>query len=90
MGKSAKLTKRVHKKNKAVAASGSAPSKPSKQQEAEDSKKKAGFKAKAAAAAQSSSRKPGQHVLQGADYVTLMMGSRKKARQEATKLAHEA
>jgi hypothetical protein len=30
-----------------------------------------------------------RHVLGGADYVTLMMGGRRKAREEAMKLPHE-
>ena len=47
-----------------------------------EQKKKAGLKAKAA-------RRKGPsegHVLGGADYVELLMGSRKKAREEAAKL----
>ena len=46
-------------------------------------KKKAGLKAKAAA------RRKGDtegHVLGGADYVELLMGSRRRAREEAAKL----
>lgn len=34
----------------------------------------------------SSSKGPGEHVLGGADYVTLLMGGRKKAAGEALKL----
>lgn len=47
-----------------------------------EQKKRAGLKAKAA-------RRKGPsegHVLGGADYVELLMGSRKRAREEATKL----
>lgn len=48
------------------------------------SAKKRGLKAKAV----STKRGPGQegHVLGGADYVNLMMGSRKRAKEEAMKL----
>jgi len=51
---------------------------------AENAKRKAGLKGKAAAA----KRLPGQtgHILGGADYVSLMMGSRRRAKEEAAKL----
>ncbi|KAJ7132981.1 hypothetical protein C8R46DRAFT_1235524 [Mycena filopes] len=50
--------------------------------QAQSAKKKAGLKQKAAGPS-----KGGQgHVLGGADYVDLMMGSRKKAQKEAAKL----
>ena len=47
-----------------------------------EQKKRAGLKSKAY------TRKPGSegHVLGGADYVDLLMGGRRKARQEAAKL----
>lgn len=50
-----------------------------------EQKKKAGLRAKAY------KRKPGQdgHVLGGADYVTLLMGGRRKAQEEATKLPRD-
>ncbi|KII90762.1 hypothetical protein PLICRDRAFT_107092, partial [Plicaturopsis crispa FD-325 SS-3] len=35
-------------------------------------------------------KKSSENVLGGADYVSLMMGGRKKARQEAQKLPREA
>jgi hypothetical protein len=62
--------------------------------EASSAKKKASLKAKvraksktkAAAVLPSSSGSAGEHVLGGADYVELMMGSRKRAREEAAKL----
>ncbi|KAH6912676.1 hypothetical protein BKA70DRAFT_1422248 [Coprinopsis sp. MPI-PUGE-AT-0042] len=47
------------------------------------SKKKASLKAKAST---SKSEKRDGHVLGGADYVSLMMGGRRKAREEAAKL----
>jgi hypothetical protein len=34
----------------------------------------------------SSSKTTGEHILAGADYVTLLMGGRKKAAEEALKL----
>jgi hypothetical protein len=47
-------------------------------------KKKAGLKGKAV-----KNREVEGHVLGGADYVTLMMGGRRKAREEAMKLPRE-
>lgn len=51
-----------------------------------EQKKKAGLKAKAY------KRKEGSevHVLEGADYVTLLLGSRRKAKEEAIKLPKDA
>lgn len=43
-------------------------------------KKRAGLKSKA---------KEGEHVLGGADYVTLLLGGRRKAAEEALKLPAE-
>ncbi|KAF9018537.1 hypothetical protein BDZ89DRAFT_342295 [Hymenopellis radicata] len=83
MGRSAKFLKRVPKKNKSSATSTSSGT--SQQQQVADSKKKAGLKSKATSA-KSEGRKPGEPVLGGADYVSLMMGGRRKAREEAKKL----
>jgi hypothetical protein len=55
------------------------------QAQAQSAKKKAGLKKKAATK-NTGSEGAGGHVLGGADYVGLMMGSRKKAREEAAKL----
>jgi len=77
MGKSAKL----HKRLKKTASSHSKPlptANPS-QTQVQTAKKKATQKQKAGKSA-------GGHVLGGADYVDIMMGSRKRAREEATKL----
>ena len=49
---------------------------------APSAKRRSGLKAKAAATKRSGEG----HVLGGADYVSLMMGSRKQAREEAKKL----
>jgi len=77
MGRSAKFIKKVKKPS----ASGSSQSKTASSAPAEQ-KKKATLKSK------TSLRKPGSegHVLGGADYVELMMGGRRKAREEAAKL----
>ncbi|KAL4245552.1 hypothetical protein ABKN59_010340 [Abortiporus biennis] len=81
MGRSAKFHKRSksitiakssHQPNSKVASAAPAP---------QEQRKKAGLKAKA------TKRKDGEgHVLGGADYVELMMGGRRKAKEEATKL----
>ncbi|KAK7048555.1 hypothetical protein R3P38DRAFT_2764509 [Favolaschia claudopus] len=86
MGKSAKLHKRTPK-NVKKASAGANPSAAAivgasgGQAQVQTAKKKAGLKKKAA-----SRTSDGGHVLGGADYVTLMMGGRKKARAEAAKL----
>lgn len=61
-------------------------SKPSATPVPSEQKKKAGLKAKAY------HRKPGSegHVLGGADYVGLLMGGRRKAREEAAKLPKDS
>ncbi|KAF7364998.1 hypothetical protein MVEN_00370800 [Mycena venus] len=87
MGKSAKLHKRTPKnlKKPSTGASSSAAATvvgAGAQAQVQNAKKKAGLKQKAA----SKSTGEGGHVLAGADYVTLMMGGRKKAREEAAKL----
>jgi len=96
MGRSAKLRKRVPKKLKATTSSSSAPSTPSttpnpSQSKAQTAKRRADLKAKAAKAkpsASASGQKEG-HVLGGADYVSLLLGGRRKAREEAEKLPHD-
>jgi len=88
MGKSAKLHKRV-KKTKSSAnqpAGGS-----SVQQNAQVAKKKVALKDKAAKPKakqrqQPAGKKRDGPILGGADYVALMMGGRRKAKQEAAKL----
>ncbi|TCD70744.1 hypothetical protein EIP91_001773 [Steccherinum ochraceum] len=80
MGRSAKF----HKKVKKSSTSGSSLSKSATSSTPGEQKKKATLKAKTKAPL----RKPGSegHVLGGADYVELMMGGRRKAREEASKL----
>jgi len=89
MGKSAKLHKRPKnlKKPSTGASSNAAAAVVGggAQAQAQSAKKKAGLKQKAA----SKSTGEGGHVLGGADYVSLMMGSRKKAREEAAKLPRD-
>ncbi|CAE6442085.1 unnamed protein product [Rhizoctonia solani] len=87
MGKSAKLHKRP-RKNKAISSStlhaksqSNAVALPPQPQPAKAKAEKAKkFKSKAATSGGEG------HVLGGADYVTLMMGGRAKAREEALKL----
>ncbi|TFK40769.1 hypothetical protein BDQ12DRAFT_721386 [Crucibulum laeve] len=82
MGRSAKLHKRVSKKVKSTAPGGSSSSSSAPAQtQAQAAKKKATLKGKA-----STKGKGDGPVLGGADYVSLMMGGRKKAREEAAKL----
>lgn len=84
------LLKNLQKK---TASSVSAPSKPDPIRETKTTpqnanptaKRRSGLKAKAAAAS-TSKRAGNEHVLNGADYVTLMSGSRRKAKEEAKKL----
>ncbi|KAL1702488.1 hypothetical protein EV121DRAFT_281827 [Schizophyllum commune] len=83
MGKSAKMCKRVKKTALSVSqAAAQKPSAPSPSAAIQQSKKKANLKQKA--------QQRGKHadgpVLGGADYVDLMMGSRKKAKEQAAKL----
>ncbi|KAF8133843.1 hypothetical protein EV363DRAFT_937037 [Boletus edulis] len=79
MGKSAKLHKRVKKTTSSSAPQPKsiAPSAPSVQ----SAKKRADLKSKAKARSSSKG-----DVLGGADYVTLMLGGRRKAADEALKL----
>ncbi|KAF9257498.1 hypothetical protein L218DRAFT_110380 [Marasmius fiardii PR-910] len=90
MGRSAKLHKRVKKtKTSAPSTSSSAPpsAAPRIQSQLQQAKKKANLKEKSKADAQNSNRKEGEHVLGDVDYVSLMMGGRRKAKKEASKLA---
>ncbi|KAJ7069565.1 hypothetical protein C8F01DRAFT_1245764 [Mycena amicta] len=82
MGKSAKLHKRSKKTSSSTASTIAASNGP--QAQAQAAKKKAGLKQKAAPKTSTAG-----HVLGGADYVDLMMGSRKRARAEAAKLPRE-
>ncbi|KAH8085406.1 hypothetical protein BXZ70DRAFT_1011851 [Cristinia sonorae] len=79
MGRSAKFMKKVKKPTTNPSQTKPPISAPS------DQKKKASLKAK------TKLRKPGSegHVLGGADYVELMMGGRRKAREEAAKLPRD-
>lgn len=81
MGKSAKLHKRV-KKIASSSSGGTAPTSTSAQGHAQTAKKRATLKEKG--------KRPNQRqdgpVLGGADYVSLMMGGRRKATEEARKL----
>ncbi|KAF9046553.1 hypothetical protein BJ165DRAFT_1527637 [Panaeolus papilionaceus] len=81
MGKSAKLHKRVPKKTKTGSSSGNNPTGTSSAAQVQAAKKRANLKAKS-----SSSKGENGELLGGADYVTLMMGGRRKAREEAKKL----
>ncbi|KAG5637360.1 hypothetical protein H0H81_004824 [Sphagnurus paluster] len=65
--------------------SASAPTVSTPQVQAQAAKKKANLKDKTSKRGSGSSAKDGG-VLGGADYVDLMMGSRKKAKEEAKKL----
>ncbi|KIP09695.1 hypothetical protein PHLGIDRAFT_86299 [Phlebiopsis gigantea 11061_1 CR5-6] len=79
MGRSAKFLKRA---KKLATSSGQREQKPTAVAVVSEQKKKASLKAKAA-----KRKGPSEgHVLGGADYVELLMGSRKKAREESTKL----
>ncbi|KAJ6585219.1 hypothetical protein B0H19DRAFT_1108803 [Mycena capillaripes] len=91
MGKSAKLHKRTPKSLKKPTTSGASNAAASvvgggAQAQAQSAKKKAGLKQKATS---KSTGGEGGHVLGGADYVSIMMGSRKKARAEAEKLPRD-
>ncbi|KAJ3554862.1 hypothetical protein NM688_g2887 [Phlebia brevispora] len=85
MGRSAKFLKKVKKTVSSTSQFNNRQAAANAPQLPEEQKKKAGLKAKA------HRRKPGSegHVLGGADYVELMMGGRRKAREEAAKLPQE-
>ncbi|KZP18926.1 hypothetical protein FIBSPDRAFT_955888 [Athelia psychrophila] len=85
MGRSAKAHKRVNKKSTSgtpAAASGSRAKAPQAQVQVQAAKKKAGLKDKAKGKSIAD-----EGLLGGADYVSLMMGGRRKAKTEAGKLA---
>ncbi|KAJ3764383.1 hypothetical protein EV360DRAFT_77486 [Lentinula raphanica] len=90
MGRSAKIHKRVSKKVKSSANNlNQVPSQTEQQLQA--SKKKATLKEKSKQASSAKinnegSIRQGGHVLGGADYVSLLMGGRRKAREEGAKL----
>ncbi|KAJ7451544.1 hypothetical protein FB451DRAFT_1566075 [Mycena latifolia] len=88
MGKSAKLHKRPKNLKKASTGTGGSSAAASvvggAQAQAQSAKKKAGLKQKVAAG--KGAAPSGGHVLGGVDYVNLMMGSRRQAREEAAKL----
>nr|GAT48351.1 predicted protein [Mycena chlorophos] len=89
MGKSAKLHKRTKKTSSASHTPAAVASKPQAQTQAiQAAKKKAGLKA--AGSKPKSKNTNGGHVLGGADYVDLMMGSRRRACEEAAKLPQDA
>ncbi|KAF5369538.1 hypothetical protein D9758_002599 [Tetrapyrgos nigripes] len=89
MGRSAKVHKRVPKKNKTTSPTTSSVQ-PAQTQQLQAAKKKATLKEKSAAKLASSTRKEGEYVLGDVDYVSLMMGGRRKAKQEAEKLASQS
>ncbi|KIY44758.1 hypothetical protein FISHEDRAFT_50723 [Fistulina hepatica ATCC 64428] len=82
MGKSAKMCKRVPKKTtSSMSNQDSTPS-----SVAETPVQRAAKKAALRSKAVSTGGKREGHVLGGADYIDIMMGSRKRAREEAQKL----
>ncbi|PPQ92826.1 hypothetical protein CVT25_004314 [Psilocybe cyanescens] len=87
MGKSAKVHKRVPKKSKSstTTATSSAPSASSSRTQVQTSKKHSALKEKAGKG-KGSSTTPKGGVLGGADYLSLLMGSRRKIAEEAKKL----
>ncbi|KAF8171941.1 hypothetical protein K438DRAFT_1851931 [Mycena galopus ATCC 62051] len=84
MGKSAKLHKRTPKNLKKAGTSASSSAAAAvvggAKLQAQSAKKKAGLKQKAGSTSGTGD------VLRSADYVSLMMGGRKKAREEAAKM----
>ncbi|KAG7443122.1 uncharacterized protein BT62DRAFT_935459 [Guyanagaster necrorhizus] len=86
MGRSAKFAKRMPKKLKSSAlATGSSANNTSHAQQVQNAKKRASLKSKAVDRGGTN-----ESLLGGADYVSLMMGGRKKARQEAQKLPKDS
>ncbi|KAG2151336.1 hypothetical protein DEU56DRAFT_777363 [Suillus clintonianus] len=92
MGRNAKLHKRIKKKtpvssapHPSSAGSLSTASAHAVSSHVQAAKKRADLKSKSKPKP-SSSKATGDHVLGGADYVTLLMGGRKKAAEEALKL----
>ncbi|KAL9711292.1 hypothetical protein Ac2012v2_005832 [Leucoagaricus gongylophorus] len=82
MGKSAKLHKRVPKKLKSSTHTLA-------QNQVQDAEKRASRQSKATTTKREKREKREKRVLGGADYVTLMMGGRRKAQCEATKLPQD-
>jgi len=89
MGKSAKLHKRVSKKLKSnISTTTSTPTASSSRTQVDLAKKRSSLKEKVKKDKTSASSRGG--VLGDADYVSLMMGGRKKAREEAKKLPRDS
>ncbi|KAF9483519.1 hypothetical protein BDN70DRAFT_827540 [Pholiota conissans] len=89
MGKSAKLHKRVPKKLKSsssIAANTSNVTATSSRTQIESAKKRSTLKQKSGSGFTKSGNGP---ILGGADYVSLLMGSRRKVREEAKKLPQD-
>ncbi|KIM43186.1 hypothetical protein M413DRAFT_69535 [Hebeloma cylindrosporum] len=88
MGKSAKLHKRVSKKLKSGTSTAiSTPIASSSQVQVESAKKRSLLRKGKKTQASANSEKP---ILGDADYVSLMMGGRRKAREEARKLPQDS
>ncbi|KAG1900475.1 uncharacterized protein F5891DRAFT_1238312 [Suillus fuscotomentosus] len=91
MGRNAKLHKRIKKKTTASSAShpssgaANTPNAPVVSSHVQAARRRADLKSKSKSKP-SSSKVTGERVLGGADYVTLLMGGRKKAAKEALKL----
>jgi len=88
MGKSAKLHKRVSKKLKSNISTTTTPIASSSRTQVDLAKKRSSLKEKVKKDKTSASSRGG--VLGDADYVSLMMGGRKKAREEAKKLPRDS
>jgi len=88
MGKSAKLHKRVSKKLKSNISTTTTPTASSSRTQVDLAKKRSSLKEKVKKDKTSASSRGG--VLGDADYVSLMMGGRKKAREEAKKLPRDS
>ncbi|KAJ8080370.1 hypothetical protein PM082_017203 [Marasmius tenuissimus] len=87
MGRSAKLHKRSKKTGSSTAPTSKTTSQGQSQAQVQHAKKKANLKEKSKTTASQANRKEGEHVLGDVDYVSLMMGGRRKAKEEAVKLA---
>jgi hypothetical protein len=85
MGRSAKVHKRVKKSASNVAPSSSNGNTSSDRAQAAKKKIATKLKAKSKAATSNQSN-DGEHVLGGADYVSVMMGGRRRAKEEAKKM----
>lgn len=87
MGKSAKLHKRIPKRLKSSSSSSATSTATTSQSQVHMAKKRATLKEKAG---KGNTAHDSKRVLGDVDYVALMMGGRRKAKQEAEKLAHDA